>query len=557
MNEDKTNDIPSALIRAAAEATADPNMTVEEALARLPGDPGAVYEEAVIHALKTIRQKDEANYARLVAKAKGCKSRLDKLTAPERSDSHDNKQDVVLGIVQKYCRLGHDLDGKGIAVVERDDCRQVWLLESQGFKDWLRSVIYQEHRTGITDQALDTVIATLKAIAQHEGELMTVHVRCAKQGDAYFLDRGADDWSAIRVDKDGWAVTSRPRAFLTRTANMRPLPEAPLQGDLKKLWNHVNVPEHYQLPLLAWLLDSLRPDTPYPILELTGEQGSAKSSTQRRLRSLIDPNKVPLRGRPKTVEDIYVSAANSYVVSFENLSHLTPEQQDALCTLSTGGGFATRQFYTNGEEHVLETKRPVIFNGINPVATQPDLIERTISIELPTISSDERRDEQTLELEWESDYPVILTGLLELFAKTLAKLPSVNLKAKQRMADYQMLGEAMAQQLGHPDGQFSRQYEQIIGEGVERGLETYGIVNALQVFMSGQRQWAGTYLVLLGELSSTPGVDRSHWPRSPRALSGQLKRLAPGLRRVGLEIEALGHGRAGSQVKIINRTPTA
>lgn len=546
---DHNNNI-NDLVRAAAEEAADPAAIVDAALTRLPSDPGAIFEEPVIAALKVIRQKDEAAYARLVARAKGFKTKLDKLTAPERDDTFDAKQAAVLKIVRQHCKLHHDADGRGVAVIDCENHRELWFLDSSGFKKWLRGTIYRELGCGITDQTLSTILATLQAIAQHEGDEVTVSVRCAKEGMAYVIDRCADDWSAICADPRGWKIMLRPPSLLVRTSNMRPLPVPAPRGDIDKLWKHVNIPERYRLPLLAWLLDCLRPDTPYPVLELTGEQGSAKSSTQRRLRALIDPNKVPLRGRPKTVEDIYVAAANNYVVSFENLSHLTPEQQDAFCTLSTGGGFATRQFYTNGEEHVLEAKRPVILNGINPVATQPDLIERTISIELPTIPANERRDEQTLEAEWEADYPAILAGLLDLFAKALAKLPEIQLATKQRMADYQMLGEAIAQALEHPAGHFTSLYEQITGEGVERSLETYGITNAMQVFMCGRKEWKGTYLSLLGDLSSLPGIDRSHWPRSPRGLSGQLKRLAPGLRRLGLNVEPLGHGRAGSEVRV-------
>jgi hypothetical protein len=142
-------------------------------------------------------------------------------------------------------------------------------------------------------------------------------------------------------------------------------------GDVGLLWQHTNIPAHSRVMVLAWLLDCFRPDTPFPVLELVGEQGSAKSTTQSVLRSLVDPNKVMLRGRPKTVEDVFVAAANNWLVSYENLSGLTPEQQDAFCTLATGGGFASRQLYTNGEEHVMETKRPVVLNGIAVVATRP------------------------------------------------------------------------------------------------------------------------------------------------------------------------------------------
>ena len=38
--------------------------------------------------------------------------------------------------------------------------------------------------------------------------------------------------------------------------------------------------------LVAWLIGCFRPKGPYPILILTGEQGSAKSTTARVLRSL-------------------------------------------------------------------------------------------------------------------------------------------------------------------------------------------------------------------------------------------------------------------------------
>lgn len=165
----------------------------------------------------------------------------------------------------------------------------------------------------------------------------------------------------------------------TRTPSMRSLP-VPVSGSMERklglLWQHANVPAERRVMVLAWLLDCWRPDTPFPVLELVGDQGSAKSTTQSVLRGLVDPNKVMLRGRPKTVEDVFVAAANNWLVSYENLSSLTPEQQDALCTLATGGGFASRQFYTNGEEHILECKRPVAMNGIAVVATRPDLIDR-------------------------------------------------------------------------------------------------------------------------------------------------------------------------------------
>jgi len=414
----------------------------------------------------------------------------------------------------------------------------------------LRAAYFSAHKKGIGDIALATAVSTLTAIAKHQGTEQQVNVRCAKLGDAYYIDLCDDKWRAIRVDKDGWEIVAHPPVLFTRNKNMRSLPAPEIKGELNRIWKHVNIPENRQPLILTWMLECFRPDTPFPVLELNGEQGSAKSSTQRHLRDLIDPNKVALRGRPKTVEDIFVSAANNWLVSFENLSNLTAEQQDAICTLATGGGFATRLFYTNGEEHVLESKRPVVINGINPVSSQPDLIERVISIEAPVIPPHQRKDEQSLEAAWQKDYPYIFAGLMDLFSAVLRLLPEIELGEMCRMADYQRLGEAVMQAQGGKSGDFSHLYTVVASEGADRSLETYGISNALQVFMSRKKPWEGTYLSLLGELSCLPGIDRSHWPKSPRGLANQLKRIAPGLRRHGISVENLGHGRTGSMVRI-------
>ena len=126
---------------------------------------------------------------------------------------------------------------------------------------------------------------------------------------------------------------------------MRPLPLPLRGGSMDMLWPLVNVPDESQLTLLAWLVECLRADTPHAVLELIGEQGSAKSSTQKVLRRLIDPNQSDLRTAPKTVEDLWIAGCNGHMMSLENLSHLTPETQNAMCVMATGGGYATRTRY--------------------------------------------------------------------------------------------------------------------------------------------------------------------------------------------------------------------
>ena len=96
---------------------------------------------------------------------------------------------------------------------------------------------------------------------------------------------------------------------------------------------------------VSWLLAILRGRGPYPILALTGEQGTGKSLTADMLRSLLDPHTASLRSLPRDTRDLYVAAINGHVLVFDNLSGVSTEISDALCRLSTGGGFSTRALY--------------------------------------------------------------------------------------------------------------------------------------------------------------------------------------------------------------------
>ena len=106
-----------AQVKQAANEAADPQAIVRDALARLPGDKGAIYEEDVIEALRVIRRKSEAEYARLIANVKGQRTRLDKLTKGE-GEQHDSPQDMVLAVARQHATYAHTAEGAGVALIE-------------------------------------------------------------------------------------------------------------------------------------------------------------------------------------------------------------------------------------------------------------------------------------------------------------------------------------------------------------------------------------------------------------------------------------------------------
>jgi hypothetical protein len=250
---------------------------------------------------------------------------------------------------------------------------------------------------------------------------------------------------------------------------MQSLPIPKHGGNIDLIWRFINVQETDRLLILAWILESYRNETPKPVLSLCGTQGSAKSSTQDRIRQLVDNNAVNLRSAPKSVQDIFVGASCNWLISYENLSHLSAPIQDAFCTLATGGGFAARTLYSDDDETIIDAKRPIIINGIPNVITAQDLTDRAICLELPRISY---KEEIVLEKEWQAALPSIFGGLLDLFVMTLKQMPKVKLVNPPRMADFARLGEAMMQAQGADDGEFTKLYRANLNEGVSRAMES-------------------------------------------------------------------------------------
>ena len=162
----------------------------------------------------------------------------------------------------------------------------------------------------------------------------------------------------------------------------------------------LNVRDENDLTLVvAFLLAALRDRGPYPILVLNGEQGTAKSTFARIVRSLTDPSSVPLSSLAPSGRDLFIAANNSHVQSFENISKLSDRLSDNLCLLATGGGFRIRTLYTNTDETLFDSARPIVLNEISNFVTRGDLQDRSIVLPLAPISG--RKTEKELYAEFE------------------------------------------------------------------------------------------------------------------------------------------------------------
>lgn len=463
-------------------------------------------------------------------------------------DKKDSLASQLVAFVCERVELFHDENRDVFAFLA--DAQESFRLTGANFKNWLMAEFFKVTGKAARDQSVREALSVLTGLALFDGEKKSVHVRVAKSGDAYFLDLGQPGNSlAAKIEAGRWELVEQHEVRFIRPESMRPLPTPDAAGNINKLWELVNVPKASRLLVLAWLVECLRADTVFPVLELLGEAGSAKSSAQKALRRLIDPNASNLRSPPKSVEDVFVSAGVNWFASFENISHLAAPMQDALCVLATGGGYAKRKLYSDGEESVINVMRPVVLNGISACVTAHDLIDRSVCVELPVLNV--RHEDSAIEREFEAAYSGLVGGLLNLMAQTLKELPNAQLAAEDRprMAGFARLGVAVERALGEAPGEFLRQFHASRRESIERTIDGSPVASALvDWFESCNRVSVElSAKALLTEVERFKPTMTDAWPKSPKGFGDSLRRAAPSLRYMGVEVKSLG--KIGSTVK--------
>jgi hypothetical protein len=308
--------------------------------------------------------------------------------AEAQAEARAHSQATDLVALASEAELFHDPGGEAYATVAVEDHRETWPFKAKGFRRWLARRFYAEHEKTPGSQAVQDALGVLEGKAMFDGPACSVFTRLAGHEGAIYLDLANDRWEAVEITAHGWRVVAEPPVKFRRTRGMLPLPH-PLRGgsidDLQAFLN-VGVDDDAGWTLInSWLISTFRPHGPYPVLVLHGEQGSAKSTTSRVLRALIDPNTAALRAEPRDAHDLIIAATNGRVVSLDNLSHLPSWLSDAICRLATGGGFSTRELYTDSDEILFDAQRPVILNGIEELATRGDLLDHAIILYLPEI----------------------------------------------------------------------------------------------------------------------------------------------------------------------------
>lgn len=527
------------------------------ALTRLAGAmrrKGAT-KEAIIAALNsenTERCKPPLPENELVSIA----ASISKYSPAEERKSRKYADEVLRILLSEGVRLFHTPDKEAYAKVKIDSHFEIWRMRDATFKRYLAQRIYKELQTVPRTQVLNDVLGSLEGNALFGGPEHDVFIRVAEEKSRIYLDLCNAAWQVVEITKHGWRVLSNSPVRFRRARGMKALCVPQPGGSITELWEFLNLasPDDFVI-VLSWLVAALRPKGPYPVLVLQGEAGSAKSTAVKVLRELVDPNTAPLRSEPRDTRDLMIAARNSWCLAFDNVSHLTWGLSDDLCRLATGGGFSTRQLYTDADETVFDATRPIILNGIDAVVRRGDLLDRSLITYLPVIPEQQRRSEEQFWRLFTEAQPRLLGALLDAVSCALRRLKSVTLSRLPRMADFAQWAVAAEPTLGWPEGTFLSAYDSNRGTAVALSLEASAVVVPLKLLLAARSSWHGTAAELLRKLTKRADADalqQRNWPKNPQLLSIELRRNAPQLRTSGIDVQ-FGEKTSGTGSKRIIR----
>jgi hypothetical protein len=445
--------------------------------------------------------------------------------------------------------LFHTAGGRAFADLLINGNRETWPVRSKRFSTWLRRCHYEATGAAASAAIIRSALDLVEAQAQFDGPERAVHIRVAEHGGHTYLDLADECWRAVEIEPGGWRVVGSPPVRFRRAAGMLPLPTPQPGGSIEELASLLNLPSRNDFVLVvAWLLATLRAGGPYPVLAISGEQGSAKTVLSKLLKDLVDPNVAPVRSLAREERDLVIAANNSHVLAFDNLSGLPHALSDAFCRLATGTSFGLRQLYTDADEVLFQAARPILLNGIEDVINRPDLADRAILLALSPIGDRRRRSERQIWRDFELARPRLLGSLLDAAALGLRNLRNLKLEQLPRMADFALWGTA-CETAFWPSGTFARAYQANRMGAIEDLIDANPVAARVREIMANRVVWTGTASELLRMGSGSVLLSgNASWPKSPREIAGRLRRAQTFLRALGIEVHFGREGRTGTRV---------
>jgi hypothetical protein len=309
-------------------------------------------------------------------------------------------------------------------------------------------------------------------------------------------------------------------------------------GDLDDIWNFVPVKAADRSLVVAWMLTAMHPDreTAAGILYLTGPEGSGKSTAADKITEAIGSPiaRKKLDMRRGDDRDLIVGASAGWVLGLDNLSTLTAEQQDLLCTLATGHEETYRVLHTTTDTVTLSIRRPITMTSMDVPVLRPDLISRMVPVSVQGLDAPLPEDE--IAKAWRASQPAIFGAVLDLLAAVMAAPQPISSPAVMpRLAALGRIALAADRERGTETLlRLAAVASELLGDTVTDDPFFDALAQTIRA------KWRGSAARLLEVLDPDSELARRHggnWPTA-KGVSARLKRSQRALEGAGWVLSA-------------------
>lgn len=426
-------------------------------------------------------------------------------------------------------------------------------LRSQRFRAWLASRFFKAQGAAPKQADIEGALNLLTSEAEFENPPRQIFTRLGEAGGKIYLDLCNADHQVVEIDSEGWRVVADAPVWFWRPPSMKELPAPQGGGSLDKLREFFNGSEADFVLLVGWLLSALNPSAHYPILSISAEHGSGKSTLTGFLKELVDPDMTGAVAPFKNTDALHATATSRHVVGLDNLSKITAEDSDHFCRLATGAGVSRRKLYSDNESFDVRLRKPLILNGIDFTPDRADLLDRCWPISLRPLTTG-RRLGSDLKTDFQAARPFILGALCNAVSAAL-RMQDFTPCPEVRMLDAAVfvLRAEEAGALPWEPGTFERVL--LAKEASKVRDSVIGPVVGRTTVSLSERYggWSGTMAELLSLVRAEAEKEGDHSaPKTVHGLGRILSRLIPGFRALGVEVDRK-HTKTGTFIRITKR----
>ena len=390
----------------------------------------------------------------------------------EKKQSKDAKQELVKfaneNILGVYIS---DTDSSQIfGLIRVNEHFEVINLGSKHAKEWLTSQYYKASGEFHSQEVYDQTLFLIQSQAKFNNKIShrEINKRIASDDNSCYIDLGNDEYELVKItpDKVEFVKQSDTTAIFNRSKSQTLMPTPTLlveDNPLEEFAKLVRMED--ESIFLPHLITLFLPHVATPLMNITGQEGSAKSSRCALIKKLVDPKGSKLSEQTenfgRNVDDLNIHFANNYLSVFDNVSYITNDISDTLCKAITGSSYSKRKNYSDDEEIILTFQRKIIMNGIGLSLEHSDLVRRTLSYHSKKIPKEEMKTLNEVMEKFKSIQASALGQICNTLSIAYKLYPKVSKSVKdiQGMADFAVWGECISQALGRRPNQFFEDYK--------------------------------------------------------------------------------------------------